>query len=198
MPMAYRIMTVCTGNICRSPMAEVVLRDRVERAHLGDVVAVDSTGVSGEEAGSGIDPRARRALAARGYPVPEHVARRVRAAQLFERDLVLAATSAHARQLRALVAAAGPDRAGGCAQICLVRAFDPTVGDPVSGRDDLDLAGGRDDLDLDDPWYGTSRDFERCLDQIEAAADGVVGHVARLLGTPPGISTSRPIIFGAD
>lgn len=88
----YRVMTVCTGNICRSPMAEVVLRDRFEKAGLGDLVEVDSTGISDEEHGSPIDPRARRVLAAHGYPVPAHRARRVTRAEVRERDLLLPMT----------------------------------------------------------------------------------------------------------
>ena len=55
---ALRIMTVCTGNICRSPIAEVVLRDRLEAAGLADRVVVDSTGVSSEEHGNPMDRRA--------------------------------------------------------------------------------------------------------------------------------------------
>jgi protein-tyrosine phosphatase len=179
MPIAFRIMTVCTGNICRSPMAEVVLRDRFERAGLGDIVVVDSTGVSGEEAGNGIDPRARRALVARNYPVPQHRARRVRAAQLFERDLVLAATSGHARQLSAIAADAGRDRVGEPGRIALIRAFDPAL-------------APRTDLDLDDPWSGTARDFEQCLDEIEASAEGVLGLVGVLLAASRDVSAVGP------
>ena len=214
MSIAYRIMTVCTWNICRSPMAAVVLRERLARAGLGAIVAVDSTGVSGEEAGNEIDPRARRLLASRGYAVPRHRARQVHAAELFERDLVLAATSGHARQLRALVAAGGSDRAAARVQILLISAFDPAFADRVgrssggsSGRSsgddqtpactlraDLDL----DDLDLDDPWSGTARDFELCLNQIETAADGVVGHVRRVLDASRGFSTSGAVTLRAD
>jgi protein-tyrosine phosphatase len=185
MAIAFRIMTVCTGNICRSPMAEVVLRNRFERAGLGDVVAVDSTGVSGEEEGNGIDPRARLVLAARGYPVPEHRARRVLPAQLFERDLVLAATSAHARRLSAIAAEAGWDRAGEPGRIALIRAFDPA------------LTGGA-GLDLDDPWSGTARDFELCLDQVEASADGVLGQVGEFLGAWDGSRLARGVSWSSS
>jgi len=218
MSIAYRIMTVCTGNICRSPMAAVVLRERLARAGLGAIVAVDSTGVSGEEAGNEIDPRARRLLASCGYAVPRHRARQVHAAELFERDLVLAATSGHARQLRALVAAGGSDRAAARVQILLIRAFDPAFADRAgrssggsSGRssggssgDDQTPAGtlradlDLDDLDLDDPWSGTARDFELCLNQIETAADGVVGHVRRVLDASRGFSASGAVTLRAD
>ena len=63
--MTYRVMTVCTGNICRSPMAEIVLRQRLEAAGLADEVVVDSSGVSDEEHGHPVDRRARSVLAAR-------------------------------------------------------------------------------------------------------------------------------------
>lgn len=154
----YRVMTVCTGNICRSPMAEVVLRDRLEHAGLADRVVVDSTGISDEEHGNPIDRRARTALAARGYEVPQRAARQVRADDLPRRDLVLAMTSSHARALR---------RLGDQGQVRMYRSFDPAA--PVGGPESA--------LDVDDPWYGGPDNFELCLDEIEAAADGVVAFI---------------------
>ncbi len=159
----YRVMTVCTGNICRSPMAEVVLRERLAQAGLDGLVEIDSTGVSDEEHGSPIDPRARATLAANGYPVPAHRARRVTRDELAERDLVLAMTAGHVRSLR---------RIGGDApQVRMLRSFDPqapTLADHA--------------LDVDDPWYGPQEAFERTLAEIEAAADGVVAHIRAELG----------------
>lgn len=159
----YRVMTVCTGNICRSPMAEVVLRDRLERAGLGDVVVVDSTGISDEERGNPIDRRAQRVLAAHGYPVPAHRARQVTAVDLTARDLVLAMTAAHAHALRRL---AHGDPAVG-SRIRMYRSFDPAA--PTDGPEHL--------LDVDDPWYGDAAGFEVTLAEVEAAADAVVEHV---------------------
>lgn len=165
----YRVMTVCTGNICRSPMAEVVLRDRFEAAGLGERVVVDSTGISSEERGNPIDPRARTALEARGYAVPRHNARQVRSVDLPARDLVLPMTASHARALRRL-AGEGP----GSSRIVLYRRFDPAAPDVTDdSREHL--------LDVDDPWYGDQDGFDRCLDEIEAAADGVVDHVRQAL-----------------
>ena len=148
-------MVVCTGNICRSPMAEIVLRERFADAGLADQVVVDSTGVSDEEHGNPIDRRARAVLVRHGYPAGDgHRARQVAADD--QRDLVLAMTNAHARALRRL----GPEPV-------LFRSFDP------------DAVG---DLDVADPWYGGPGDFEVCLTQIEAAADGIVEHVRTALG----------------
>ncbi len=163
-----RIMTVCTGNICRSPMAEVVLRARLDDAGLTDV-EVDSTGISDEEHGNPVDRRARTALAARGYDVPDRRARQVRASDLPARDLVLAMTAQHARALRRL---AGPGEVA--RRVVMYRSFDPAAPQvPPGGPEHV--------LDVDDPWYGGARDFELCLDEIEAAADGVVAYVRGLV-----------------
>lgn len=156
---SYRVMTVCTGNICRSPMAEVVLRERLADAGLDGLVEVDSTGVSGEEHGNPIDPRARATLAAHGYPVPSHRARRVTRDDLAERDLVLAMTADHVRALRR-IGGEGP-------QVRMLRSFDPEVSADAADHE----------LDVDDPWYGPQEAFERTLAEIEAAADGVVAHI---------------------
>lgn len=168
----YRVMTVCTGNICRSPMAQVVLRDRFEAAGLGGQVVVDSTGVSDEEHGHGIDPRARAALEERGYAVDDlHRARRVGRDDVARRDLVLAMTAQHARALRRLVDGR-PDAAGVDVgeRIRMYRSFDPDA--PRVGPGEPESA-----LDIADPWYGGPRDFEVSLDEIEAAADAIVDHV---------------------
>lgn len=162
MTQPFRVMTVCTGNICRSPMAQVVLAQRFAEAGLGDVVEVDSTGISDEEHGNPIDPRARRALAAHGYDVPAHRARRIRRDEVAQRDLLIAMTASHARALRALA----PDDAA-AARVRMMRSFDPAA--PVGGPEHL--------LDVDDPWYGDQAGFEVTLAEIEAAADGVVEHV---------------------
>lgn len=161
----YRVMTVCTGNICRSPMAEVVLRSRFEDAGLGDRVVIDSTGISNEEHGNPIDRRARAVLAAHGYPVPHRTAQQVRAVDLTARDLVLAMTSVHARALRRL---AGDPRVA--ERVVMYRSFDPAA--PAVHGD-----GSEHLLDVDDPWYGGAEDFEVCLEVVEAAADAVVEHV---------------------
>lgn len=169
---AFRVMTVCTGNICRSPMAEILLREAFAAAGLGDVV-VDSTGISSEEVGNPVDPRARRVLEAHGYPAGDgHRARRVTTDGLVECDLVLAMTAHHARTLRRLVANAGLDGAAGTwgPEIRMFRTFDPEA--PVLGPDDSEEL-----LDVEDPWYGGAEDFEVCLRELEAAMPGIVSYV---------------------
>ena len=87
----YTVMTVCTGNICRSPMAEIILRAEFESRGIGeDRVRVLSSGVSDEEYGHPIDPRAVRVLRADGYEIPtHHFAHRVTREEIEETDLFL-------------------------------------------------------------------------------------------------------------
>ncbi len=168
----FRVMTVCTGNICRSPMAEIVLRARFTAAGLADRVAIDSTGISSEEEGNPIDRRARLALRARGYAVDDsHRARRVHPADVSARDLVLAMTSQHARALRRLRSGA-PDIDDDVVR--MYRSFDPAA--PVVRSGDPEHV-----LDVADPWYGGPADFEYCLTEVEAAADPIVAYVRDLL-----------------
>ena len=164
----FRIMTVCTGNICRSPIAEAVLRDRFDAAGLGDRVVVDSGGISSEELGNPIDPRAARVLREAGYAVPDGTAHQVTARDIAEHDLLLPMTSRHARRLRTQA----PSDAD-AAKVRMYRSFDPAA----PSLDVVDEAA----LDVEDPWYGGHDDFVATLEQVEAAADAIVDQVrARL------------------
>ncbi|MCU1474457.1 low molecular weight protein-tyrosine-phosphatase [Amnibacterium sp.] len=164
----YRVMTVCTGNICRSPMAEVVLRHRFEAAGLAEAVVVDSSGISDEETGNPIDPRAAGVLRDAGYPVPRHRAHRITEREVADRDLLLPMTARHARALRTLA----PD-ADAAARVRMFRGFDPAAPD-VRGTG---AAADEAQLDVEDPWYGDRDDFVSVLQQVEAAADGIVAFV---------------------
>jgi len=157
-------------------MAEVVLRRRLDEAGLGDDVVVDSAGTSDEEHGNPIDRRARAVLAEAGYEVPAHRAHQVTRAEIGERDLLLAMTARHARWLRTQA----PDEAA-AARVRMYRSFDPDA-PPVEGPDAVaDEAA----LDIEDPWYGDRGDFEATLEQVEAAADGIVAHVRDQLARRP-------------
>lgn len=148
-------------------MAEIVLRDRFEAAGLGDAVTVDSSGVSDEEHGNPVDRRAVAVLAGHGYATGDgHRARQVTRDDVASRELVLAMTARHARRLRDLA-----DQMPGDVTIRMYRSFDP-------GTEGL----AENQLDIADPWYGGPQDFEECLAEIEAAADGVVDYVRTELG----------------
>jgi protein-tyrosine phosphatase len=163
---AYRIITVCTGNICRSPMAEMMLAAAFQAEGLGSDVTVDSAGTTGYEAGRPIDPRAARRLAATHLSSEHHVARAWQAAWFRERDLILALDVDHYAWLRD----AAPDAAS-MNKVRMLRSFDRTV----AGRDLLDQG-------IEDPWYGGHADFDSAWEQIRGAVPGIVAHVRTVLG----------------
>jgi protein-tyrosine phosphatase len=157
-----RVCFVCTGNICRSPMAEQVFRARLAEAGLDGVVEADSAGTDGWHEGDGADHRTVAVLEAGGY-AGTHTARQLRAAWFASRDLVIALDAGHLRRLRRL--APTPQDA---AKVRLLRSFDPAL-----------PAGS--DLDVPDPYYGDLAGFEECLEMCEAACDGLLEAVRQEL-----------------
>ncbi|WP_328398874.1 low molecular weight phosphotyrosine protein phosphatase [Streptomyces sp. NBC_00390] len=156
----YRVCFVCTGNICRSPMAESVFRARVEEAGLAAAVEVDSAGTGGWHEGDGADPRTVAVLEAAGY-ASAHTARQFQAAWFPRLDLVIALDAGHLRALRRLA----PTPAD-AAKVRLLREYD-------SRRPD--------DMDVPDPYYGGMGGFEDCLEMVEAASDGLLAAVRAAL-----------------
>lgn len=147
---------VCTGNICRSPMAEKVFAEHVRRARLDHRVRVSSAGTGGWHAGDPADPRTEAVLRRHGYPTT-HTARQV-SVEHTDADLLVALDATHLRSLRRLVD--HPER------IRLLRSFDPDAGD---------------DLDVPDPYYGEGDGFERTLTMIESSMPGLLGWVRERL-----------------
>jgi protein-tyrosine phosphatase len=162
-----RVCFVCTGNICRSPTAEVVLRAQLAEAGLADQVIIDSAGTGPWHAGKDMDPRARRVLARHGYQADRHVAKQFQPQDFGERELVLALDSGHLSRLGVLARLAD-DPAEAAASIRLLRSFDPVA-----------VAAG--DLDVPDPYYDAEPEFEHALAQIEAACAGLVQALRPLL-----------------
>ncbi|MGH1552528.1 low molecular weight protein-tyrosine-phosphatase [Streptomyces sp. L7] len=154
--MTYRVSFVCTGNICRSPMAESVFRARVEEAGLSDRVEVESAGTGGWHEGDGADPRAVAVLAEHGYGT-SHVARQFQSSWFSRLDLVIALDGGHRKALRRLAPTEQDAQ-----KVHLLRSYDPAAGD---------------DLDVPDPYYGGLDGFEECLEMVEAASEGLLAAV---------------------
>jgi protein-tyrosine phosphatase len=146
---------VCTGNICRSPMAALVFTEHLRRAGLTDHVEVTSAGTGGWHVGDPTDPRAARTLIDHGYSTA-HVAAQI-ADRHLDADLLVALDSGHARELRRLIGA--PDR------IRLLRSFDP------------DASG----TDVPDPYYGGREGFDDVMAMIEASMPGLLAWVRERL-----------------
>jgi protein-tyrosine phosphatase len=143
------ITFVCTGNICRSVMAEKMFADQVRRRGLKDAVRVTSAGTGSWHVGECADGRAARVLRDHGYPT-DHRAAQVDTDHLAA-DLVVALDRNHVRMLRHL--GVEDDR------LRMLRSFDPRTGAHTP--------------DVDDPYYGEAQDFERVFDVIEAALPGL-------------------------
>ena len=93
------ILFVCHGNICRSPMAEFVLRDMVKKAGVSHRFKIDSVAVSREELGNPVYPPARRELAAHGIACDGHRARQITQRDVDEYDYIYYMDSSNARYL---------------------------------------------------------------------------------------------------
>jgi protein-tyrosine phosphatase len=159
------VVFVCTGNICRSPMAEVVTRTLAghtalpDGSTLGRQLTVTSAGTGPWHEGEPMDPRTDAALQRGGYPSHPHVAHQISSAQLDRYGLIVALDRRHHQILRSL--GADPER------LVLLRAFDPAAGAAA---------------DVPDPYYGDEAAFDDCLAMIVAACTGLVSELANLRG----------------
>jgi protein-tyrosine phosphatase len=157
----YRIVFVCTGNICRSPMAEVITRSLAGSTVLEDAttlaahVEVASAGTGPWHEGEPMHPYAAASLTLGGYPRDRHVAHQFASSELGHTDLMVALDRRHRQTLRGL--GADPDR------LVLLRSFDPMAGAAA---------------DVPDPYYGDQSVFDECRDMIAAACAGLVASLA--------------------
>jgi protein-tyrosine phosphatase len=155
----YRIGVVCLGNICRSPMAERVLIAELHRAGLTGKVVVDSAGTGDWHLGEPMDSRAKAELSRRGYDGSGHEARQIQPSWLARYDLVLAMDRANLASLRRLA----PRDMRSSSRIRLLRSFDPAAPDSA---------------EVPDPYYGSPDDYAEVFELVEAAAKGLVAHLA--------------------
>ena len=143
-----KILFVCHGNICRSPGAELLLREMANRAGLLSSFEISSAATSSEEIGNPIYPPMRAVLEERGLDCSRHRARRVRRSDYDAYDLII-----------------GMDEEN---RWDLSRLFH---GDPDGKLHNLNEYAGLGDQDIADPWY--TRDFSGCLEEMERACYGL-------------------------
>jgi protein-tyrosine phosphatase len=151
------VALVCLGNICRSPMADVVLSARVDEAGLSGRVTVNSCGTGDWHRGDPMDRRAAATLSSHGYDPSSHRARHFSADWLDAHDLVLAMDEDNLAVVRA---ATTPEHDG---RVRLFRDFDP-VG-----------SGG----EVPDPYYGGDAGFEEVLEMVERTSTALVSALTR-------------------
>jgi protein-tyrosine phosphatase len=156
----YRIVFVCTGNICRSPMAEIITRAHADATTLpdgttlGQHLELTSAGTGPWHEGEPMHPNTAAALARGGYPDQGHVAHQFPTAQVKGFDLIVALDRRHQQTLRGLGAEPG--------RVMLLRAFDPTSGAAA---------------DVPDPYYGDAVVFDECRDMVDAACAGLIAEL---------------------
>jgi low molecular weight protein-tyrosine phosphatase len=157
-----RVLFVCLGNICRSPIAERVAERAAADAGITGV-EFSSAGTISEEYDDPMDHRAATVLKERGYRYSDHRARRISAAQIASADLVVAMEDVHLRSV--LEFAADPSK------VFLLTEFDPTAA-PGSG--------------VPDPWFGSAAGFSDTLTAIEAAMPGLLDRIRELQNASTG------------
>lgn len=151
MPPIQRLLIVCLGNICRSPMAEGVLRARLRDAGLEAAVLVDSCGTGGWHAGAPPDPRAIACAARNGVDIGGLRARQLEPADFDGFDAILCADYSTLRKVVLLA----PERAR---EKCML----------------LSSYAGQGDAGIPDPYTGDMRDFDRVWDMVDGMARVIV------------------------
>jgi len=165
----YRILMVCLGNICRSPMAEVILRDELDHAGLDGQVTVESAGTGDWHIGGPMDDRARAELGRRGYDGSAHIARQITPHWLGNYDLFIVMDRKNLANLRRMADDDLADGAGLEGRLQLMRAFDPAAGP---------------EAEVPDPYHGGPAEYEETFELVHAAARGLAGQLAARLGRP--------------
>ena len=140
------VLFICHGNICRSPMAEFIMKDMARKA--GVTLRVDSAAVSYEEEGNDIYPPAKRTLHAHGIPFERHSAHRVTDVEASEYDLIVIMDSSNKRLIS--------------------RILSPMNMSKVHMM--MEYAGKA--SDVSDPWY--TGDFERTYRDITEGCEGLL------------------------
>lgn len=149
------VVFVCMGNICRSPTAEAVFRLRVAEAGLEQRIRIDSAGTHDYHIGEAPDARTRHAAARRGYDMSALRGRQVEGADFARFDYVLAM-----------------DRAN----LAILQRLRPRDAQGHLGLF-LEFAARHDEREVPDPYYGGTEGFERVLDMVEDAAEGLLRHI---------------------
>ncbi len=146
-----RVLFVCSGNICRSPLAEALFKSMAGEVGLGERFVVDSAGTHGYHEGDPADPRTRHVGRRHGLTV-DSIARAVVDADFDRFDLIIAMDRGHRREL---MSRAG---AGRSATIRMMREFDPEAREH----------------DVADPYYGGEEGFENMYLTLESACRGLL------------------------
>ncbi len=146
-----RVLFVCHGNICRSPMAEFVMKDLVAKAGVSDMFEISSAAVSSEEIGNPVYPPVKRILAANGISADGKFARKMTISDYKNFDLIIGMDSDNIRRIKLIC---GDDPEG---KVRLLKSF---VGEPNG--------------EVADPWY--SGDFSATWRDVLSSCEALLAH----------------------
>lgn len=152
-----KLLMVCMGNICRSPMAQAVAQKMAFEARLTPLLAFDSAGTHADHQGERTDPRAQAVLLHAGYDASRIRSRRITLQDFQDFDLILALDSSNLLALQKMCPSSEFQR---------LSLF-------------LTLAVSIDDTEVPDPYYGNMAGFERVLRLCETGAKGFFRHYLR-------------------
>lgn len=155
MATVVKVLFVCMGNICRSPMSQGVFEKLVENAGLSESIHIDSAGTHAYHVDNPPDKRAQDAASKRGYDLKAQRARRATESDFEEFDYVVAMDFLNLEHLYELCPAGREHK---------VKLF-------------MDFAESRMEEEVPDPYYGARSGFERVLDLVEDASKGLLGEV---------------------
>lgn len=151
-----KILFVCHGNVCRSPMAQFLLQQMINQNHLGDQIKVESAATTRDEIpfgkfGHDLDPRTKRELAKQGVPFDTHLARQMTPEDYQKYDLLIGMDEENAYDMNR-ISGGDPDRK----EVKL-----------------LSFAGST--KDIDDPWY--TGDFDTAFSEIKCGCQGLLKYL---------------------
>lgn len=150
-----RVLFVCLGNICRSPTAEGVFRDLVQREGLSDRIETDSCGTGGWHVGNPPDQRAQLEARRRGIKLDDLKARKTHDSDFEDFDFIIAMDNSNFKNLTAMSPPAHTSK------IHMFLAFAPDLGI----------------TEVPDPYYGGDSGFSDVFDMIDAASNGLLQHI---------------------
>lgn len=150
-----RVLFVCLGNICRSPLAEGIFLHRVHERGLGHLFEVDSCGLGGWHAGERADPRARATALKNGIELPSIARQFDPSHDPAWFDVLVAMDRSNARGLT--------ERGAPAEKVRLMRSFDQSA--------------TSEDIDVPDPYYGSDRGFDDVYEMLVRACDGLIEHL---------------------